>query len=335
MRRLQICCLLFVLSIFTGVPTMTQAQETTAAAPVVYDGLEFPELPYASRWIEVNRVRLHYIEGGDAGTDPILFLHGIPTWSYIWRDVMPVVEPAGRVIALDFVGFGRSDRPDITYDIATQVTYLEGFIDALDLHDITLVIQDLGSAAGFAYAAAHEANVKGIVFMEAAIPPIFSPDFVPTGALAEFMANIQTILQPGVGEEMLLNQNAFIEQILPAQVIRPLTEAEMNAYRAPFPTPESRRPILDNGPRQFANSATFELIGNYSQWLTTTPVPMLHLYVTPGLLNPDASVEWSRTNIQNIEQQNLGEGGHFFQEDHPDEIGAAIVDWLGRVFAVN
>src|SRR6266498_898833 len=121
MRRLQICCFLFVLSILTGVPTMTQAQETTSAAPVVYNGLEFPELPYASRWIEVNDVRLHYIEGGDLGADPILFLHGIPTWSYIWRNVMPVVEPTGRVIALDFVGFGRSDRPDITYDIATQV----------------------------------------------------------------------------------------------------------------------------------------------------------------------------------------------------------------------
>jgi pimeloyl-ACP methyl ester carboxylesterase len=168
MRRLQIYCFLFVLSILTGVPTMSQAQETTAAAPVVYNGLELPELPYASRWIEVNGVRLHYIEGGDAGADPILFLHGIPTWSYIWRDVMPVVEPAGRAIALDFVGFGGSDRPDITYDIATQITYLERFIEALDLHDITLVIQDLGSAAGFAYATAHEANVKGIVFMKAA-----------------------------------------------------------------------------------------------------------------------------------------------------------------------
>jgi len=178
-------------------------------------------------------------------------------------------------------------------------------------------------------------NVKGIVFMEAAIPPIFSPDFVPTGALAEFMATIQTILQPGVGEEMMLNQNAFIEQVLPAQIRRSLTEAEMNAYRVPFPTPESRRPILDNGPRQFANPAAFELIGSYSQWLTTTDVPMLHLYVTPGLLNPQASVQWSRTHIHHIEQQNMGEGGHFFQEDHPMEIGAAIVDWLGRVVIAN
>jgi haloalkane dehalogenase len=316
---------------------MTNAQDATprGATPVIYEGLEFPELPYGSRWVEVDGVRIHYTEGGNPGADPILFLHGIPTWSYIWRDVMPVVEPIGRVIAVDFVGFGRSERPAIAYDLATQVTYLEGFVAALALHDLTLVIQDLGSAVGFAYASAHEDKVKRIVFMEATVPPIFSLDFVPTGALAEFMATIQTILQPGVGEEMILNQNAFIEQILPAQIRRSLTEAEMNAYRAPFPTPESRRPILDNGPRQFANPAAFELIGRYSEWLTTTTIPMLHLYVTPGLLNLEAAVQWSRTHIRHIEQQHMGAGGHFFQEDHPAEIGAAIVDWLGRVVIAN
>ncbi len=327
MRRLNVYCLLFVLSIVLGTSTMTHAQETDS---VIYDGLTFPELPYASRWIEVNGVRLHYIEGGDAEADPILFLHGIPTWSYIWRDVMPVVAPAGRVIALDFVGFGRSDRPNITYDMPTQLTFLEGFVAALGLHNITFVIQDLGSAVGFGYAAAHEENVKGIVFMEAAIPPMFSPDFVPNGALADFMANIQFILQPGVGEEMLLNQNAFIEQILPSQIRRSLTEAEMNAYRAPFPTPESRRPILENGPQQFVNPAAMQLIGHYSEWLTTTELQMLQLYVTPGLLNPEASVQWARTHIHNLEQQSMGDGGHFFQEDHPTEIGAAILAWLGR-----
>jgi haloalkane dehalogenase len=145
------------------------------------------------------------------------------------------------------------------------------------------------------------------------------------------MANIQQLLQPGVGEEMLLNQDSFIEQFLPTQVMRHLTEAELNAYRAPFPTPESRRPILENGPRQFVNPASMQLIENYSKWLTMTDIPMLHLYVTPGLLNPQASVEWSRTHIHHIEQKDMGKGGHYFQEDHPAEIGAAIVDWLKRV----
>ena len=247
---------------------------------------------------------------------------------------MPVVEPAGRVIALDFVGFGRSDRPDVPYDLAHQTTYLEGFVDAIDLHDITLVIHDLGSGVGFAYAAAHEDNIKGIVFMEAGIPPVFSSDFVPTGgALADFLASVQTILQPGVGEEIILNQNAFVEQVLPAQITRSLTEAEMNAYRVPFPTPESRRPILDNGPRQFP--AAYELVSSYTEWLTTTDVPMLHLYTTPGMVNAEVSVQWSRTHIHTLEQQHMGAGGHFFQEDYAVEIGAAIRDWLGRVVSAN
>src|SRR5215510_11846899 len=118
MQRLQVYCLLFVLSVFIGVSTMTNTQThaqgatPTTAAPLVYEGLTFPKLPYVSRWIEVNGVKIHYIEGGDPGANPILFLHGIPTWSYIWRNVMPIVEPAGRVIAIDLVGFGRSDRPD-------------------------------------------------------------------------------------------------------------------------------------------------------------------------------------------------------------------------------
>ncbi len=335
MRRLHAYFVLFVLSVLIGVNSVTYAQDGTAVPPVVYDGLTFPELPYPSHWVEVSGAKMHYVEGGNVGADPILFLHGVPTWSYIWRDIMPVVEPIGRVIALDFVGFGRSDRPEITYDIPTQETYLEGFITALGLHHVTLVIQDLGSAAGFAYAAAHEDNVKGIVFMEAAIPPVFSPDFVPTGALAEFMTNIKTILQPGVGEEMLLNQDAFIEQILPSQVLRPLTEAELNAYRAPFPTPDSRRPILENGPRQFINPATMQLIANYSEWLTKTDLPMLHLYVTPGLINPQASIDWSRKHIHHIEQKDLGKGGHFMQEDHPAEIAASIVDWMKRVILTN
>src|SRR5260370_32878714 len=108
-------------------------------------------------------IRIQYIEGGNPGADPILFLHGIPTWSYIWRNVMPVVEPSGRVIALDFVGFGRSERPDVPYDLATQVTYLEGSVDALDRHAITLGIQDVGSGVALAHAARQGGDISALV----------------------------------------------------------------------------------------------------------------------------------------------------------------------------
>src|SRR2546430_12099776 len=124
---------------------MTNTQDATpsVATPVIYEGLEFPELPYVSRWVEVDGIRIHYIEGGNPGADPILFLHGSTTWSYLWRNVMPVVEPSGRVIALDFVGFGRSERPDGPYDLATQGTYLEGLVDALFFFQAEDGIRDL------------------------------------------------------------------------------------------------------------------------------------------------------------------------------------------------
>ena len=132
---------------------MTNTQDATpsVATPVIYEGLEFPELPYVSRWVEVDGIRIHYIEGGNPCADPILFLHGIPTWSYIWRNVMPVVEPTGRVIALDFVGFGRSDKPAARTDYTYQrhVDWMRAALfDALDLHEVTLVSQDWGGLIG-------------------------------------------------------------------------------------------------------------------------------------------------------------------------------------------
>lgn len=317
---------------------MTHAQDVSpsVAAPIVYDDLTFPELPYVSRWIEVDGIRLHYMEGGDPKADPILFLHGIPTWSYIWRDIMPVVQPAGRVIAFDFAGFGRSDKlptasAETGYGLVSQLAYLEGFIEALNLQNITLVIQDLGSVVGFTYAAQHPTNIKGIVFFEAAVPPFFPPTpeaFQAMGPLAEFF---QQMVTPGTREEMLLNQNMFIEQVIPANVVRPLTETELNAYRAPFPTVEDRLAILWGGPMNFTNPAFVEEIGQYVSWLQTTETPMLYLYVSPGLINPEATHAWVEANIQNAETRFMGEGRHFFQEDYPTEIGSAITDWLGRV----
>jgi haloalkane dehalogenase len=312
---------------------MTTAQEAT---PVKYEGLTFPELPYRSRWIEVNGVKLHYMEGGDPTADPVLFLHGIPTWSYIWRDVMPVVEPVGRVIALDFVGFGRSDKlpanaADAGYALDRQLTYLEGFVDALKLRNITFVVQDLGSAAGFTYAAKHAERIKGLVFFEAAVPPFFPPTpeaFKAMGPLAEFFTQMVT---PGTRETLVLDQNMFIEQVIPANVVRKLSDREMNAYRAPFPTPQDRLAILWGGPMNFANPAFVKQIADYVAWLETTEVPMLYLYASPGLINPDATRDWVKANIHNAEIQSMGEGKHFFQEDHPAEIGRAIADWIKRV----
>ena len=313
---------------------MTNAQEAT---PVVYKGLEFPKLPYASHWVEVNGVKIHYIDVGDPKADPILFLHGIPTWLYIWRNVIPVVQPAGRVIAMDFPGFGRSDKvtnvkPETAYDFASQRVYLEGFINVLQLKKITLVVQDIGSVVGFDYASNHEDNIKGIVFMEAGIPPYFPPSPAAMKTMPQQLAEFFSLMNtPGIGEEALLNQDMFIESVLPGNVVRKLTQEELDAYRAPFPTPNDRLSILWGGPRNLANPKSVEIMAHYVAWMSKTKVPMLQLYVEPGSISPKGSVDWAKANIKNLSQVFLGKGTHFIQEDYPQEIGKAIVEWMTRV----
>lgn len=319
---------MFAVVIVLGLVSV-QAQDNPE--PVVYEGLTFPELPYVSRWVEVNGAKMHYIEGGDPTADPILFLHGQPTWSYLWRNVMPHLEDQGRVIAVDLIGMGRSDRPDIEYRYRDHIEYLEGFINAMELSNITLVVHDWGSSLGFDYASRHEDNVSAIAFMESIIPPFpfESYEAMPLG----FGEVFQAFRTPGMGEEMIMNQSMFIEQIVPASVMRELTEEEMNAYRVPYPTPEDRVPIWrwpNELPIAGEPADTFAVVTAYIEWMEQTDVPMLHIYVTPGASNPEASVEWSSTNIQNIETMFMGEGIHFIQEDHPDEIGQAIAEWLPR-----
>jgi haloalkane dehalogenase len=304
------------------------AQDTDE--PVVYTGINFPELPYPSRWIEVNGDKMHYIEGGDPAGDPILFIHGNPTWSYLWRNIMPIVEPQGRVIAVDLMGFGRSDKPDIGYRIEDHQRYLNGFIEAMELENITLVVHDWGSTLGLNYAAAHPENVKAIVLMEALIPP---GTLTPLDELPPIYQDIFGPLRTeGVGEELALNQNFFVETIL-AQDMQLSGEA-LDPYRAPFPTPEDRLPILVF-PREIpfggdpADVAV--MVENYSTWLSETETPILLFYVTPGFVTTESVVQWAESNIRNLETINLGPGPHFLQERYPEEIGEGIVNWLERL----
>lgn len=304
-------------------------------APLIYKNISFPKLPWASRWVEVGGLKMHYIETGDPKGEPIVFLHGVPTWLYLWRDVIPAVQANGRrIIALDLIGFGRSDKPisdnpASLYSIPSEARFFEGFVDALGLKSLTLVIQDLGSAIGFDYAARHEANVKGIVFMESAIPVLFPPTPEAFKLMdANFVQFLNGVIPAGQGEEILQNQNAFIEQLLPTMMMHKLSPAELDAYRAPFPEPKDRASILWGGPRNFVNKDTLQLIANYSTWLPTSNLPKLMLYVEPGAITPKASVAWAKANLKNLQSIYLGPGGHFVQEDYPKEIGQTISEWL-------
>ena len=288
------------------------------------------EFPYRSRYKRVMGSRMHYIDVGEG--KPILLLHGNPTSSYLWRNVVPFLAPHGRVFALDLIGMGKSDKPAIGYTYAEHIRYVEGFIEAMGLEDVALVIHDWGAALGLDYAARHPDNVRGIAMMEAPLPPIFPATFEELpGFLADFF---RTMRDPVLGPELVLQQNFFIEEVLPGFIMRQLSEAEMNAYRAPYPTPESRRPILvwpnqvpiDNTPEDVV-----EVFERFIAWLEQSDVPKLHLYVTPGAINPPEVVEYLSGRLDNYETVHVGEGLHFIQEDHPEVIGLTIADWLRRV----
>ena len=288
------------------------------------------EYPFEPHYVNVLGSRLHYVDEG-AGS-PILMLHGNPTSSYLWRNVIPHLTTRGRVLALDLIGMGKSDQPDIDYTYADHIGYVQGFIEALELRDLILVVHDWGSALGFDYASRHEDNVRGIAFMEAIGPPgLPAASYEAMGGGGEFFRRLRT---SGEGERLILEENYFVEQVLPSSVVRGLGQEEMAFYRAPYPTPQSRKPTLV-WPREIPIGGepenTVRMVTTYSKWLQQTRVPMLHFYAKPGALNPPEVAEWYVQHLKNIESLYVGPGFHYIQEDHPEVIGRAIADWLRRL----
>ncbi|MDT8408991.1 MAG: haloalkane dehalogenase [Wenzhouxiangellaceae bacterium] len=286
------------------------------------------DFPYPSRYADVLGSKMHYVEHG-AG-DPILFLHGQPTWSYLWRRVLPELEGKGRLIAVDLIGYGLSDRPDIDYGISDHVRYLDAFIDKLGLDRLTLVIHDWGSFFGFHYARRHPERIKGLAFMEALLFPIpgyeaFDPE------TREFFQTLRASQQNA--ERMMVDENQFIEGILPAMTVRALERHELDAYRAPWADPAARRILckfpqnlcIGGEPAEVCDAQTA-----YMDWLQKTDLPKLLVHADPGLLiSPDTAV-WYRDQLPNTETASVGPGLHYIQEDRPREIGAAIAEWMGR-----
>jgi haloalkane dehalogenase len=195
------------------------------------------KFPFDSRFVTVRSSSMHYVESGVG--DPIVFLHGNPTSSYLWRNVIPHLSPVGRCIAPDLIGMGRSGKPEIEYRFFDHVRYVEGFLEALGLRDVTLVIHDWGSALGFDYAMRHPKNIKAIAFLEAIVLPM--PDFqaFPDGMRELFTA----FRSPDQGRKLIIDQNVFIERVLPNAILRKLSEEEMNRYREPYLEPKSREPL--------------------------------------------------------------------------------------------
>ncbi len=282
------------------------------------------DFSFEPRFVEVLGSKMHYVDEGEG--DPILLIHGNPTSSYLWRNIIPHLTDDARVIAVDLIGMGRSDKPDIEYRFFDHVRYLEGFINELQLENITLVIHDWGSALGFYYAMRHQSNVKGVVFMEAILGPIPSWEVVPQPERDKF----QAFRTPDIGRDLIINQNVFIEQFLPGGIVRKLSEEEMNHYREPFQQPSSREPVWrwpNELPIAGEPADVVEAAQAYNQWLQQTELPKLLFHATPGLIITPPVVEWSKQNLKNLQTVDLGPGIHFLQEDHPDAIGLAIAHW--------
>jgi len=274
------------------------------------------EFPFESHYVEVLGSKMHYIDEGEG--DPILFIHGNPTSSYLWRNIIPYVSDDARVIAVDLIGMGKSDKPDIDYRFVDHAKYLETFIEELELKNVTLVIHDWGSGLGFNYAMQHEDNIKGIAFMEAIMMTYSWEEFDP-----EFKQLFQNFRTPGVGEELIMNQNFFVEQFLPAGIMRALSDEEMNNYQEPYPTVESRKPVWkwpNEIPVDGEPADVHEIVTNYNQWLQETEVPKILFHATPGIIITEPVVEWSKQNLKNLETVDIGEGRHFVQEDNPHAI---------------
>ena len=278
------------------------------------------------RRIGVLDTEMAYVDTGRGR--PVVFLHGNPTSSFLWRHIIPEVEGAARCLAPDLVGMGQSGTaPSGSYRFVDHARYLDAWFDAMGLtRDVTLVVHDWGSALGFHWARRHPDRVSGLVYMEAIVRPL---------TWAEWPENARKIFQgmrSPAGEDLVLQKNVFVERVLPASVMRPLTDAEMAVYRAPYREPgESRRPVL-TWPREIPVDGepadVVAIVDAYGQWLAQSPVPKLFVNAEPGSILVGAQRDFCRTwpNQHEVTVKGL----HFVQEDSPGEIGQAIRAFLGR-----
>ena len=283
----------------------------------------------AQRSIAVLDSTMAYVESG-AGR-PIVFLHGNPTSSYLWRNVMPHLAALGRCLAPDLIGMGRSGRnPAGSYRFVDHARYLDAWFDAVGVaRDAVLVVHDWGSALGFHWARRHPDRVRGIAYMEAIVTPVAWADW-PENARKVFQA-----MRSPAGEEMVLEKNVFVERILPASILRKLSPEEHDAYRRPFAEPgETRRPTL-TWPRQIPIEGepkdVHDIVAAYGAWLAESPMPKLFINADPGSILVGRQREICRAWPSQTEV--TVKGIHFIQEDSADEIGEALAAFVRRLGA--
>jgi haloalkane dehalogenase len=283
--------------------------------------------PHPRRRVRVLDAEMAHVDVGSG--DPVVFLHGNPTSSYLWRNVIPHVAGIARCLAPDLIGMGDSGKaPAGSYRFVDHARYLDAWLDALvPARPVTLVVHDWGSALGFHWAQRHPERVRGLVYMEALVRPVTWAEW-PEPARKIFQA-----LRSPAGEEMVLQKNVFVERILPASVLRGLGEAEMTVYRRPYLEPgESRRPTL-TWPREIPIEGepadVVAIVDAYATWLSTSPVPKLFVNAEPGTILTGAQREFCRR--WPTQEEVTVRGTHFIQEDSPDDIGEALARFLASL----
>ena len=282
--------------------------------------------PLTKSFAEVEGRRMAYHESGEG--EPVVFLHGNPTSSYLWRNVVPHLSGRARCIVPDLIGMGDSEKLDDpgpgSYRFVEHRRHLDGLLEQLDLGDhVTLVVHDWGSALGFDWANRHRDRVGGLAYMEAIVKPLTWESW-PEDARGIFQG-----FRSEAGEAMVIEQNLFVEAVLPASIMRQLSDAEHDEYRRPFVEPRHRRPTL-TWPREIPIEGepadVTEIVESYSEWLPTSGVPKLFINAEPGAILTGEQREFCRSWDNQAEV--TVSGIHFIQEDSPDEIGGAIAGWL-------
>jgi haloalkane dehalogenase len=277
--------------------------------------------------VDILDSHIAYAEAG-AGDTTIVLLHGNPTSSHLWRNVIPHVAGQARVLAPDLIGMGASGKPDIPYRFADHARYLDSWFEALDLQDVVLVGHDWGGALAMDWAARHPERVHAVALLETFLRPMTWAEY-PAAAVDLF----KTLRTPGAGEKMALDENWFIETALRAT--NPgISDDDLAVYRQPYPDPATRRPLLQ-WPREIPLDGEPADVRDrflaYDEWLADTPgVPKLLMVTEPGgLVSPEIE-QWARDNIAALEVESIGKAGHHAPEDQPDAIGRAIARWLAR-----
>jgi len=285
------------------------------------------QFPFRSKFVDVLASKMHYVDVGKGA--PIVLLHGNPTSSYLWRNVIPHLAKTNRVIAVDLIGMGKSGKPDIPYRFDDHMRYFDAFMDAMRLKDVTFVLHDWGGAIGFDHAMRHPENTRAVAFMEALIHPIAWDE------MSWPEAHLFRTMRSKDGDTLLMDENYFVEKLVPAFAGRPLGYEEMYAYRAPFKKVAHRKPV-----RLFPQEVPFDdkkpadnykrMMATYNK-IKTSKVPLLLLTADPGaIIKPEVAARFKK-DMPRLKVQAVGAGIHYIQETQPTAIGKALVKWIGAL----